>query len=116
MFKVSWGGQKQGLKNGPVWSIVVDQFATGPDHRLDHFFLDWTNAFWTGPHTGPLFFWTRPHTGPPNIPNFLGGSVHFSGPICNWTGPRTGQLFYFLKIVIIVLEEKVQQWGIRPFC
>ena len=26
------GGQKQGLKNGPVRSILVDQFATGLDH------------------------------------------------------------------------------------
>ena len=46
--------------------ILVDQFATGPDHGLDHFFLDWT-THWTA------FFWTRPHTGLPNISNFLRG-------------------------------------------
>ena len=72
--------QKQGLKNGPVQSITVDQFATGP-----------------------LFFWTGPHTALPHIPNFLGGSksraekgtglFHYSGPICNWTGPQTGPFF-----------------------
>ena len=61
------GGQKQGLKNGPVRSILVDHLSTGPDHGLDHFFLDRTMD-WTA------FVWTGPHNGPPHIPNFLGGS------------------------------------------
>ena len=61
------GGQKQGLKNGPVRSILVDHLSTGPDHGLDHFFLDRTTD-WTA------FVWTGPHNGPPHIPIFLGGS------------------------------------------
>ena len=43
IFQISWEGQKQGLKNGPVRSISVDQFATGPDHRLENIFLGF---FW----------------------------------------------------------------------
>ena len=66
-FKFPEGGQKQGLKNGPVRSILVDHLSTGPDHGLDHFFLDRTTD-WT------TFFWTGPHNGPPHIPNFGGGS------------------------------------------
>ena len=59
IFQISWGGEKQGLKNGPVRSILVDQFETGPDQGLDHFFLDWT-THWTA------FIWTGPHNGLPN--------------------------------------------------
>ena len=46
MFKISCGGQKQGLKNGLVRSILVYQFSTGPNRGLDHFSLDWT-THWT---------------------------------------------------------------------
>ena len=48
--KFPGGGKKQGLKNGPVRSILVDHLSTGPDHGLDHFFLDRT-AQWTAPYS-----------------------------------------------------------------
>ena len=79
--KFPGGGQKQGLKNGPVWSITVDQFATGPNHGLDRFFF--------GPdHTLDHFFWTRPHNGP----LFSGPHHTLDCPIfqISWGGQKQG--------------------------
>ena len=77
------GRVKKGLKNGPVRSISVDQFPTGPDHTLDCliFQISWkgkkqglenvpiwsisVDLFATGlDHGLDIFFWTRQHTGP----------------------------------------------------
>ena len=42
------GGKKQGFKNGPVRSILVDIYV-----QLD-WTMDWTTCLWTLPHTGTL--------------------------------------------------------------
>ena len=97
------GGLKQGLKNGPVRYISVDQFATGPDHTLDRPICHWTR--WSScklvhcngtVHFEALVFY------PPRKFGILGGPVFgpvqkkvvqsrkmwtspWSGPVANWS-------------------------------